>query len=366
MNDSASFENLIELKSMAKKRVDKAAYDYVAGGAGDERTLESNREGYSRWKLVHRVLRDVSDRDTSTEVLGQTIDFPAMVAPTAFHRLMHDDGETATARGAEEAGTLYVASTLATRSLEEIASASSGPKWFQLYIYRDREITKSLVRRAEEAGYQALVLTVDSPVWGRRERDVENGFSLPEDLDLANFENMERADLPDVESGKNGLAQYVSQQLDPSLTWDDVEWLRNQTDLPILIKGLVDPADAKLALKHGCEGIIVSNHGGRQLDHGIPTIEALLEVVGAVDDEIEVYLDGGIRRGTDVLIALALGASGVFVGRPILWSLAVNGAEGVRRALSLLKNEIDNAMALCGVRSIQEIDQERVRRSYSS
>lgn len=364
--DLPSFENLHQLKDMARDRVTQSAFDYVAGGAGDERTLKSNQGAYDHWKLVHRVLRDVSDCDTSTEVLGQTVEFPALVAPTAFHCLMHEEGETATARGTAQAGTVYVASTLATKSLESIVEASPGPRWFQLYIYRDRNLTESLVERAEANGYEALVLTVDSPVWGRRERDIRNGFSLPEDLGLANFEDLEQEDLPDADTGVNGLAEYVSQQLDPSLTWDDVEWLKELTDLPLLIKGVVDPEDAREAVNRGCAGVVVSNHGGRQLDAGIPTVEALPDVAEAVGDDGEVYLDGGVRRGTDVLIALALGAKAVLVGRPVLWSLAVGGEAGVKRALSLLHDEIENAMSLCGVRSVDEITEDRIRRTVQS
>ncbi len=363
MNDEPpSFENLLELREMARERVSPPAYDYVAGGSGDERTLTGNREGFRRWRLVHRVLRDVSDRDPSTTVLGTPVDVPVLVAPTAFHKLMHEEGEVATARGAAEAGTLFVASTLATIPLEAIAEASSGPRWFQLYIYRDRELTASLVDRAERAGYGALVLTVDSPVWGRRERDIRNGFSLPEPLGLANFENLEQEALPEAESGVNGLAEYVSRQLDPSLTWEDVTWLQERTDLPLLIKGVVHPEDARRAVEHGCDGVIVSNHGGRQLDAGLPTIEALPGVVDAVDGRAEVFVDGGVRRGTDVLVALALGARAVLVGRPVLWSLAVGGAAGVRRALGLLTEEFDNAMALSGVRRPGEIGEDLIRR----
>lgn len=357
------FENLEQLKEMARDAVTQSAFDYVAGGAGDERTLRGNRRGYDRWRLVHRVLRDVSERTTRTTVLGSTVDFPAFVAPTAFHELMHENGETATARGAARAGTLFVASTLATRSLEEIAEASTGPRWFQLYIYRDRELTASLVERAEEAGYEALVLTVDSPVWGRRERDIRNGFTLPDSMGLANFEDLQQEDLPDGGSGVNGLAQYVSNQLDPSLTWDDVEWLQSLTDLPLLVKGIVDPQDAREARDHGCDGVVVSNHGGRQLDAGIPTIEALPDVVRSAGDDLTVLVDGGVRRGTDVVTALALGADAVLVGRPVLWSLAAGGEEGVHSALELLHEEIDNAMALCGAREPEELDSSFVERT---
>lgn len=359
--DVPDFHNLTQLQELARENVSRQAYDYVAGGAGDERTLAGNRNAYGNWELIHRVLRDVSHRDTSTTVLGQSIDFPAVVAPTAFHCLMHEDGETATAKGTAEAGTLFTASTLATKSLEDIAEASDGPKWFQLYIYRDRSLTEQLVERAENAGYQALVLTVDSPVWGKRERDIENGFTLPDHLGLANFEDLEQEQLPDQGSGVNGLAEYVENQLDPSLTWEDVEWLADLTDLPLIVKGLVHAEDALKARDHGCAGVLVSNHGGRQLDAGIPTVEALSKVTDAVGDDLEVFVDGGVRRGTDVLTALALGAQAVLVGRPVLWSLAVGGRKGVTRALNLLQDEFDNAMALCGLSSPEKINRDMIR-----
>lgn len=362
INSIPSFENLKVLKNLARDEVNKPAFDYVAGGAGDEKTLDSNRNDYDRWQLVHRVLRDVSERDTSTEVLGTSVDFPALVAPTAFHQLMHEDGETATASGTSDAGTLFTASTLSTKSLEEIADATDGPRWFQLYIYQDRDLTLELVQRAEKAGYEALVLTVDSPVWGKRERDIRNGFTLPDDLTLANFQDLEQADLPDLGSGQNGLAAYVAEQLDPSLTWEDVQWLNEQTRLPLLIKGLVHPDDARKAVDHGCDGVVVSNHGGRQLDAGIATVDALPDVAAEIGGEAEVFLDGGIRRGTDVIIALALGARAVLVGRPVLWSLAIGGAEGVTQALNLLHDEIDNALALCGLTEPDEASREVIRR----
>lgn len=359
--EDADFRNLRELEPLARERVDQAAFDYIAGGSGDEVTLSGNETGWQDYQLLHRTLVDVSDRSTRTTLLGSQADSPVLVAPTAFHKLVHPDGEVATAKGAAAAGTPMVASTLSTTSLEQIAEASQGLQFFQLYVYEDRKLTEELVRRAEEAGYQAIVVTVDSPVWGKRERDIRNDFELPEGLGLANFPDLDQEDLPETEG--DSLAAYVERQLDPSLTWDAIEWLSSLTDLPVAVKGVVHPEDARAAVAHGADGIVVSNHGGRQLDAGVPTAHALPEVVEAVDGEAEVYVDGGIRRGTDVVKALALGADGVLVGRPVLWALALDGAAGVQRALDLLHEELDNAMALCGARDVADLTPDLVRRA---
>jgi 4-hydroxymandelate oxidase len=355
------FFNLREVEALARARLPKTSYDYVAGGSGDEASVRENEAAYLRWRLMHRVLRDVSRRDCSVTVLGERISFPAMVAPTAFHKLMHPDGEAATARGAAVARTVFIASTLSTTALEEIASASSGPKWFQLYVYKDRKLTESLVGRAKAAGYKALVLTVDTPTWGRRERDIRNRFTLPDGLKLANFTGIPAERLAAAKDGKSGLAAYLDDQRKPDLSWADVEWLREASGLPLVLKGIVHPDDAKAAVEHGAAAIVVSNHGGRQLDAGVATLDALPDVVAAVDGKCEVYVDGGVRRGTDVLIALALGADAVLVGRPILWSLAISGEDGVTRALTLLRDEFDSAMALAGFKSPSEVTKGAVR-----
>ena len=248
-----------------------------------------------------------------------------------------------------------VMSTLSTMTIEEVAAAASGPLWFQLYVYKDRDATVDLIRRAEAAGCQALVLTVDAQVWGRREADVRNQFKLPDGLNVANLAQHAKTMFPDGISG-SGLAAYVSEMLDPSLSWNDLAWLREQTKLPLLLKGLVRADDAILAVQHGVDGVIVSNHGGRQLDTAPATIEALPHVVQAVAGAIPVFVDGGVRRGTDVIKAIALGAQAVLIGRPILWGLASDGENGAYRVLELLKAEFDLAMALCGARNINEID----------
>jgi 4-hydroxymandelate oxidase len=351
--------NLAEYEEAARAKLPRQVCDYYAGGANDEVTLRANREAYGKLSLYHRVLHDVAVRDTSVELLGERISFPVMVAPTAFHRLACADGECATARAAARAGTIMVMSTLATMAIEDVAAAAAGPKWFQLYIYKDRGATADLIRRAELAGCRALVLTVDAQVWGRREADVRNNFKLPDGLTVANLTEHAKAMFPAGIPG-SGLAAYVTQMLDPSLSWRDLAWLREQTKLPILLKGIVRADDAKLAVEHGVDGVVVSNHGGRQLDTAPATITALPQVVEAVAGKIPVLIDGGVRRGTDVVKAIALGAQAALIGRPILWGLAADGEEGAYRVLEMLRAEFDLAMALCGARTVREIDRSLV------
>jgi 4-hydroxymandelate oxidase len=346
--------NLFEFEGLAKAKLRPEAYEYYAGGANDGATLRENRHAYERLQLHYHVMRDVSLRDCSTTVLGQRIAFPVMVAPTAFHKMACAAGECATARAAGRAGTIMVVSTLSNTLIEDVAAAATGPLWFQLYIYKDRSATLDLVRRAEAAGFQALVLTVDAQVWGRREADVRNGFKLPDGLTVVNLAEHAKAAFPGGVSG-SGLAAYVAQMLDASLTWDDLVWLCAQTKLPVLVKGIVRGDDAGLALDHGAAGVVVSNHGGRQLDTAPPTIGALPGVVDAVAGQGPVFVDGGVRRGTDVVKAVALGAAAVFVGRPVLWGLAADGEEGAVAVLEMLAAEFDLAMALCGARNVAGI-----------
>jgi 4-hydroxymandelate oxidase len=302
---------------------------------------------------------DVSCRDLATTVLGARVEMPILVAPMAFHRLAHADGELATARAASAAGTVMTVSTLATTSLEAVREASIGVLWFQLYIFRDRDVTRALVQRAEASGYAAIVLTVDTPVLGRRERDVRGRFQLPPELTMANLLPGLADTFPDVAAG-SALSAYAADMLDPSVTWPDLEWLRSITRLPIVVKGIVRGDDAARAVEHGAAAIVVSNHGGRQLDTAIATIRALPEVSEAVAGRVEVMLDGGVRRGTDVVKALALGARAVLVGRPLLWGLALGGEDGVREVLALLRDELDLAMALCGCGSVHDITHDLV------
>lgn len=348
-----------DFESVAREKLSVMAYDYYRGGSFDEITLAENDAAYDRIRLYHRVLRDVSQRDLSTDVLGSHISMPVLVAPTAFHQLAHPDGERATARAAAAAGTIMTLSTLSNCSVEDVAASADGPLWFQLYVYRDREATRGLVERAEAAGCTALVLTVDAQVWPTRERDVRNRFHLPPGLQIANLlptglDEIHRSD------SDSGLAHYVVSLFDPTLDWSDLAWLAGISTLPVLIKGIVHPEDARLAVEHGAAGVIVSNHGGRQLDTSVATIAALPAVAEAVAGRIPILVDGGVRRGTDVLKALALGARAVLVGRPILWGLAANGEEGVARILEILRAEFDVALGLCGCRSCAEVDRDLV------
>jgi 4-hydroxymandelate oxidase len=349
-----------EYESVARERMERSAYDYYAGGAGDERTLAANREAFDAIPLRPRVLTDVSAVDTRTTVLGQGIELPVMLAPTAFNRLAHPDGEMAAARAARAAGTVMIGSTLSTCSLEEVAGAGGGPLWFQVYVYKDRAMTQELVARAEACGYQALVLTVDTPLLGRRYRDVRNNFVLPDGITMKNFEAaMTNAARWGVHAS---FSSYVHDLFDATLSWDAVGWLRAQTRLPVLVKGILTEEDASRAIHAGVDGLIVSNHGGRQLDGAPASIAALAEVVDAVAGRVEVLMDGGIRRGTDILKALALGARAVCIGRPYLWALVVNGEEGVRDLLRILRDELSLAMALSGRPTIAAIDRSLVCR----
>ncbi|HEU5368321.1 MAG TPA: alpha-hydroxy acid oxidase [Ktedonobacterales bacterium] len=347
--------NLLELEALARQRMTPMAFDYYAGGAEDEVTLRENRAAFARIALRPRVLVDVSVIDTGATALGQPVAAPILVAPTAMHRLGHPEGELATVRGAGAAETLMVVSTLATTSLEDVAAAAGGPLWFQLYAVKDREITRALVERARAAGYQALCVTVDTPHSGRRERDVRNRFALPPGIELANFSGPEMRMMPQQGSG-SALTTYVMKLMDVILTWDDIAWLQSFAGMPILLKGILTAEDARLAVEHGAAGIIVSNHGGRQLDTAVASIRALPEVVEAAAGRAEVYLDGGVRRGTDVLKALALGARAVLIGRPILWGLTLDGADGVARVLRMLRHELEEAMVLAGRPTLASID----------
>lgn len=334
--------NVFDYETLAEARIEPSAWNYYQGGSDDEVTLRANRSAFERIRLRPRMLVDVSVCDARTTVLGTPVSMPILIAPTAFHSLAYLEGECETARGAGNAGTLMVASTSSTRSLEEIARAASGPLWFQLYFH-GRDSAGKLVQRAQTSGYRALVITVDSPRWGHKERAIRSGFRLPSHLRKANFAD---EDVP---------------KADVCVTWESLDWLRSLTSLPIVLKGILTEEDALLAVKHGVDGIIVSNHGGRQLDSVPASIEALPEVVEAVEGRCEVYLDGGIRRGTDILKALALGARAVLIGRPALWGLAVNGREGVSHVLELLRSELELAMILAGRPTIDSIDRSLVK-----
>lgn len=353
--------NLESLEPRARERLDPMLFDYIAGGADDEWTLAENRAAWSRLQLLPRMLRGVANRSLDTTVLGTRVSFPVLVPPMGFHGLCHLDAEAATARATTAAETIFCASTVSNCSLEAIAEASGpGTRWFQLYVYRDRSITRALVERAAAAGYSALCLTVDTPLAGQRERDRRNSLRMPAHLELGNFPQSHTSQHHHGSGEGSSLAQYIAAQWDPSLTWSDVEWLRSIAPMPLIVKGVLAPQDAVLAVEHGASAVMVSNHGGRQLDSVPAPITMLRAVVEAVDGRAEVLLDGGVRRGTDVLKALALGARAVAVGRPVLWGLTLGGESGVRAVLEHIRGEVDLAMALSGCATIADVTRDLI------
>jgi isopentenyl diphosphate isomerase/L-lactate dehydrogenase-like FMN-dependent dehydrogenase len=336
--------NLLEYEPLARAKLPKWGFDYIAGGAEDEVTMRENRAAFERIQLRPRMLVDVSSIDASTTVLGTRVAFPVLLAPAGTQGVAHPDGELATARAASAAGTVTVVSTVSSHSLEDVAACSAGPKWFQLYAFT-RDLAPRLIERAQNAGYSAVFLTVDVQRAAHRERDIRNAFLVPP------------AALPRTLVGEIDLREVVP---NPTLTWQDIDWLRSLTSLPFGIKGIMTAEDARLAVEHGVDAIVVSNHGGRQLDGAQATIEVLEEVVEAVDGKCEVFLDGGVRRGTDVVKALALGAKAVLIGRPYLYGLAVDGEAGVKRVLDLLRAELETAMALMGCPTVAAITRDVV------
>ncbi len=356
---SAEPINLLEMEALAQEKLPQGAFDYMAGGAHDEVTLRANRDSFDRIALKYRVLVDVSECDLSTTVLGQKVSMPALIAPVAFQAMAHEDGEVATTKAAGAAGTIMVLSTVSNASVEEVAEAASGPLWFQLYVQKDRGATEALVQRVEAAGCSALMLTVDAPRLGGREKDLRNQYKPAGHLLAKNLLPPKLKKLP-RSIADLGLTERLESWLDPSLSWKDIEWLRSLTDMPLLIKGIVRADDAALAVEHGVAGIVVSNHGGRQLDTAVATIDVLEEVVAAVDGRAEVLMDGGVRRGTDIVKAIALGARAVLIGRPVVWGLALAGEQGVARVLEILRGELDLAMALCGATRIQGLTRDLI------
>jgi 4-hydroxymandelate oxidase len=346
-----------DYERLAAERVPPEVWCYFAGGTEDEVTLRANREAFSRWQLRPRVLVDVTEVTTGTEVLGTTVSLPILAAPTAMHCLLDPEGERATARACAAAGTIMCVSTITTRRHAEIRDAAPGaPRWLQVYILADRGRTEAHLDEAADCGYSAAVLTVDTPYWARRERDIRLGFEIPAELPLPYCAN-------DDAARASGIA-FVP--VSPSVSWRDVEWLAERTRLPVLVKGILTAEDAHLAVEHGVAGIVVSNHGGRQLD-GVPaSLDALPEVAEAVAGRVPVLLDGGVRRGTDALKALALGARAVLIGRPVLFGLAVDGERGARRVLEMLQDELARALALLGCTRPEEVTIAHVREALPS
>ncbi|MGK5496597.1 alpha-hydroxy acid oxidase [Streptomyces sp. URMC 125] len=345
---------LADLADAAASILSQEVWDYVAGGAGDESTVELNTRALRDMRVLPRVLNNVSERSTRTSVLGDVCALPLAIAPMAYQRLLHPDGEDATARAAERIGIPFVLPMLSSVAMEEIA-ALGGTMWLQLYWLRDRGQTADLIRRAEDAGVRTLVLTVDMPVMGRRLRDLRSGFSLPPYLHAANFDADQNAAARERRDGTSAIAGHAALAFDPSLNWADLEWLRDQTRISLALKGVLHPEDAARAAAIGVDAVIVSNHGGRQLDRTVAGATVLPLVRHAVGDRCAVLYDGGIRSGSDILCALALGADAILLGRPVLWALAVGAEEGVAEALELLRVELDTAMAVTGCSDLADV-----------
>ncbi|WP_327004816.1 alpha-hydroxy-acid oxidizing protein [Dactylosporangium sp. NBC_01737] len=350
-----------DYQQLARDLVDSDVWDFIEGGAESERTLRANVAAFDRWRLRPRVLTDVSTVDTTVSLFGAEYATPVGVGPTAYHRLVDAEGEVATARGADAAGALFVVSVFASRTLEDVAAATSGTLWLHLYWFRRREVMTGLIRRAADAGFGALVLTVDAPRIGRRWRDMRNGFAIGGDVAAVNIDAAVMALTHHSDEGHSAIAEHAAQSFDAAVTWADLAWLREQTSLPIVLKGILTAEDAALAVEHGVDGIVVSNHGGRQLDNAVASLDALPEVVDAVGGALPVLFDGGVRRGTDAFTALALGADLVLLGRPPLWGLAAGGAEGVEGLLRTTTEELAHAMALAGRPRLAGLDRSTVR-----
>jgi len=353
-----------ELEARAEKAMDERAANYVFAGAGSEATMRANREAFERRRIVPRMLRDVAERDLSTRVLGTAMPAPLLLAPIGVQAIVHPDGELASARAAAALGLPMIASTAAHFSLEEIAAASGeAPRWFQLYWPNDRALAESLVRRAEQAGYGAIVLTVDTFIPGWKSRDLQQAW-LPflNGMGVANYfqDPVFRAALEKTPEEDQGAAtgHFLTVQANPSLTWDDLDWLREQTRLPIVVKGIQHVEDAREAARRGLDGIVVSNHGGRQVDGAIASLDALAPIAAAVGDQLAVLFDSGIRGGADAIKALALGADAVLLGRPYIWGLALEGQEGVEKVLKMVLAELDLTMALCGYTRPDQLEPE--------
>jgi L-lactate dehydrogenase (cytochrome) len=371
--------NIARLRERAKKRLPAPMFHYIDGAAGDEWTMRQNTSAFDRWELVPRFLVDVSEIDMSTTVFGQKIGLPFFCAPTAMSRLFHHHGEAAVARAASRAGTLYSLSSISTASIEEAAEAAAGPKLFQIYVFKDRGLNREFIRRCKDAGYAALALTVDVPVAGNRERDLVTGMTIPPKLTLASLLDfamhprwvwnyftsppIELANVRDrIRGGVTTLVSFFNEQLDRTVTWDDAAWMIEEWGGPFAIKGILSVEDARRAAGVGASAVMISNHGGRQLDTSPAPIEVLPEIADAVGNRLEIILEGGVRRGVHVLKALALGATACSFGRPYLWGLGAGGEAGVDQALAILRADVERDMRILGCRNVSEVDSARIRK----
>jgi L-lactate dehydrogenase (cytochrome) len=372
--------NIGDLRVLARARLPRGIFDYIDGGAEDEITMHRNSDAFRDYEFVPRILRDVSDIDTSTTLLGRTLSSPIIFSPTGFTRIAHSQGELSVARVAANHGLPYCLSTLSTRSIEEVASVSNGPKWFQVYVWRDRGLVRDMLSRAQANGYEAIMLTVDTAVLGRRERDVRRGFTLPPKLgpgtiidgithpswtwDFVRHDPITFANISGANGGETGtavtLSAFISEQFDPALSWDDIEWFRANWNGPIILKGVQSVADSERAVAAGIDAIALSNHGGRQLDASPSPLSLVAPVVQATNGVIAIICDGGIRRGSDIVKAVALGATACTMGRSYLYGLGAGGEAGVEKALTLLTDDLRRTMALCGVRSVPEMTPDLV------
>lgn len=373
------YASIEDLREAARRRLPNALFDFIDGGAQDEVTLRRNREDFERIELLPRVLTNVTERSQAVTVLGQTYRSPLILAPTGLPGVLWPNGAMEAARAADEAGIGFCLSTMSTSSIEEVSKASSRPIWFQLYVMRDRELAKSMMQRAKAAGCAALVITVDLQMQGQRDRDVRNGLVMPPRFTLSTLLNFAmhprwawafltgpKPTLANfIAAGKGNdmftIASFVNSQFDQSVTWKDIDWVRSVWDGPLALKGMASAEDAKIAADHGIDAIIVGNHGGRQLDGAPSSISVLPEIVDAVNGRAQVILDGGVRRGTDILKALSFGATACMIGRPFLYGLASMGKAGVARAIEMLRNEVDVNLALLGRAGIKELDRSAVR-----
>jgi L-lactate dehydrogenase (cytochrome) len=371
--------NIEDFRKLARRRLPRALFDFIDGGAQDEVTLRANQSDFHRLALLPRVLTDVSKRDQSVTVLGRKLDLPLILSPTGLPGMLWPNGAIEAAQAADKAGAGFCLSSMSSSTVEDVSTATGRPIWFQLYVMRDRGLSRALIERAKAAGCSALVLTVDLTMQGQRDRDVHNGLTIPPSLRLSNLidfalhpgwvwrfltgPRVTLANLVGATGGKDDMftiAGFVNSQFDQSITWKDIEWAKSIWGGPLALKGILDPEDAKLAAQHGVDAVIVSNHGGRQLDGVRSAISALPDVVDAVEGKVEVLLDGGVRRGTDVLKAMALGATACMIGRPFLYGLASMGGPGVSRALQIFRNEMDVALALMGRGSVLDFDRSAI------
>lgn len=343
-----------DLETSAKAILERSIFDYIAGGAGKEQGLENNNLAFDGYHIIPRALQKSGVIDTRATMLDEIMPTPVIIAPCAFHKLVCAEGEITTAKAAAESNTIMTLSTMSTCTIEEVARSTNGTKWFQLYVYKDKNITLDLIKRAEASGYKALVVTVDVPAMGMRTRDIQNKFSLPKGIEAVNFKQFDLSSLSEKVDGSK-VKNHTDNQFDPDLGWDSIDWLRSVTKLPILLKGILHPDDAEEAIQHGVSGIIVSNHGGRQIDSVIPAIDALHPIAKVVNNRVPLIVDGGIRSGEDIFKAIALGATSIMIARPVMWALAVGGQVEVNALLKRLQDELTLTMRLAGCNNLNVI-----------